>query len=197
MNEENRIRQIVIISGKGGTGKTSVAVSFASLFHSGGTACVIADCDVDAADMHLVTAPELISGERFISGNEAVIDEDNCVSCGKCFDLCRFGAVKQDRKTGKYIIDSTACEGCGVCADNCPAGAISFPERDCGEWMVSGTRYGTMVHAALHPGAENSGHLVTLVRTQASSIAEKEKAGIVLIDGPPGIGCPVIASITG
>lgn len=193
MNNNKKAKQIVIISGKGGTGKTSLAASFASLYKS----AVIADCDVDASDLHLVTGPVKISEHSFISGNEAVINAKDCTGCGNCAELCRFDAIDRDALSGKYFVDSLSCEGCGVCVDNCPAEAIRFPECSCGKWMVSNTRYGTMVHAKLNPGAENSGKLVTLVRNKALEISEKEEAGIILIDGPPGIGCPVIASITG
>lgn len=184
-------REIVVISGKGGTGKTSFTASFAVLARR----CVLADCDVDAADMHLILAPETIGRRRFRSGNEAVIRKDACTSCGKCMELCRFGAIGLE--AGSFSVDRFACEGCGVCVRCCPAGAIDFPECDCGEWMVSRTRAGTMVHARLTPGAENSGRLVSLVRREARRIAEADAAPLILVDGPPGIGCPVIASVTG
>jgi len=193
MAENKKATEIVIISGKGGTGKTSLTASFAALFKD----AVLADCDVDASDLHLVTSPETISEESFISGNEAVINKDLCTGCGRCASLCRFDAISRDAGTGKYFIENTGCEGCGVCVDNCPVNAIKFPERNCGRWMISETGYGTMVHARLNPGAENSGKLVSLVRNTARGIAEKQKADIILIDGPPGIGCPVIASLTG
>lgn len=193
MDDKKKAKQIVIISGKGGTGKTSITASFAALSRDS----VLADCDVDAADLHLVTSPRRISVNSFISGNEAIINSDSCTGCGKCAQLCRFDAISRNESTGKYFVESVSCEGCGVCVDNCPVNAIDFPESRCGEWMVSETKYGTMVHAKLNAGAENSGKLVTLVRNEAISAAEKENADLILIDGPPGIGCPVIASLTG
>ena len=187
------IHELVIISGKGGTGKTSVAASFAVL--AAGRA-VIADCDVDAADMHLVLAPKIIESVDFKSGNEAVIRREDCTGCGLCAELCRFGAVKL-LPDNSYRVDPVACEGCGVCVRFCPAGAIAFPERLCGEWMVSETRCGTMVHACLSTAAENSGKLVATVRCEARRIAEEKGLALIITDGPPGIGCPVIASLTG
>jgi MinD superfamily P-loop ATPase len=188
------VRELVVISGKGGTGKTSILASFAVL--SGRT--VLADCDVDAADLHLVLAPEVRRREVFRSGNEAVIHPELCDGCGKCAELCRFAAVSRTGNDGgRYRIDPTACEGCGVCVRHCPRGAIEFPERVCGEWFVSDTRCGPMVHARLHPAAENSGKLVATVRQEARRLAESEGFDQVLVDGPPGIGCPVISSVTG
>ena len=186
-------QELVIISGKGGTGKTSVAASFAVL--AAGRA-VIADCDVDAADMHLVLAPTIIESVDFKSGHEAVIRRETCTGCGLCSELCRFGAVKL-LPGNTYRVDPVACEGCGVCVRFCPAGAIAFPERLCGEWMVSETRCGPMVHACLAVAAENSGKLVSLVRREARRIAEEKGLPLIITDGPPGIGCPVIASMTG
>jgi len=187
------IQELVIISGKGGTGKTSLAASFAVL--AAGRA-VIADCDVDAADMHLVLTPKIIEGTDFKSGHEAVILSEKCAGCGLCVELCRFSAVKR-LPNNQYRVDPVACEGCGVCVRFCPAGAIAFPERLCGEWMVSETRCGTMVHACLGVAAENSGKLVSLVRREARRIAEEKGLPLLVTDGPPGIGCPVIASVTG
>jgi MinD superfamily P-loop ATPase len=187
------MHELVIISGKGGTGKTSIAASFAVL--SG--RAVMADCDVDAADLFLVLAPTVRERHEFISGREARIRKDDCTGCGECLDLCRFDAVKTSGRDGRLVIDPVACEGCGVCVRNCPEQAIDFPERLCGEWMVSETRCGPMVHARLGIAAENSGKLVTVVRREARRIAELEGRDLVLVDGPPGIGCPVIASLTG
>ncbi len=194
---ETKPQELVIISGKGGTGKTSVAASFAVL--AAGQA-VVADCDVDAADMHLVLAPKIIDSMDFRSGHEAVIRRETCTGCGLCAELCRFGAPKPlKRPFGKplYEIDPVACEGCGVCVRFCPAQAIAFPERLCGEWMVSETRCGPMVHACLSPAAENSGKLVATVRREARRVAEEKSLPLIITDGPPGIGCPVIASLTG
>lgn len=190
------MRELVIISGKGGTGKTSVTASFAVLAE----APVIADCDVDAADMHLILAPRVRQRHPFRAGHEAVICRRKCTGCGVCQTLCRFGAIAPDRDgngSPVYAVDPVACEGCGVCVRFCPEQAIDFPERLCGEWMVSETRCGPMVHARLGVAAENSGKLVSTVRKEARRIAEERHQGLILIDGPPGIGCPVIASLTG
>lgn len=184
---------MVVISGKGGTGKTSLTASFAFLSKN----AVVADCDVDAADLHLVLNPKIITRDRFKSGNLAVIDPAKCISCGKCELLCKFEAVSLNKRTGKYSVAETGCEGCGVCVRFCPVQAIGFPERDCGEWFVSQVSCGRMVHARLDSGAENSGKLVNLVRKKAKEEAEKMKSQLIIVDGPPGIGCPVIASVTG
>jgi len=190
------MRELVIISGKGGTGKTSIAASFAVL---AGRA-VLADCDVDAADLHLILSPQVKRRNAFRSGHEAVIRQTDCVASGDCERVCRFGAVRRldsGKESPKYVIDPVACEGCGVCVRFCPEQAIDFPERTCGEWFVSETRCGSMVHARLGIAAENSGKLVSLVRAQAREIAKTQKLDWLLIDGSPGIGCSVIASLTG
>ncbi len=185
------MKELVIISGKGGTGKTSVTASFAVLAGKS----VLADCDVDAADLHLLLKPEIRVRHEFISGREAVVDPEKCRGCGICREVCRFGAVSL--LDGKASVDPFSCEGCGVCVRSCPEEAIRFPERRCGEWYESETRYGPMIHARLAPAAENSGRLVTRVRKAAREAAEKSGCGFLLVDGPPGIGCPVIASVTG
>ncbi len=188
--------EIVIVSGKGGTGKTSLTASFAVL---AGRA-VIADCDVDAADLHLILAPRVKERREFRSGHEAVIRQDACTGCGVCLAHCRFGAVKDNVESGgngAFSIDPVTCEGCGVCVRFCPEHAIDFPERLCGEWMISETRCGPMVHARLGVAAENSGKLVSTVRREARCIAGEEHLPLIIVDGPPGIGCPVIASVTG
>ena len=190
---ETKCQELVVISGKGGTGKTSVAASFAVL--AAGRA-VVADCDVDAADLHLVLTPRIIESTDFKSGHEAVILREKCTACGLCADVCRFGAVTFF-PDNSYRVDPVACEGCGVCVRFCPAGAIAFPERLCGEWMVSEMRCGTMVHACLGVAAESSGKLVSLVRREARRIAGEKGLPLIITDGPPGIGCPVIASMTG
>ena len=190
------MRELVVISGKGGTGKTSLLACFAVLAGQ----AVMADCDVDAADLHLVLSPTVRRRETFRSGNEAVILPELCQDCGECLELCRFGAVSRDdgdARRAVYRIDPAACEGCGVCVDHCPAEAIRFPERVCGEWYLSDTRCGPMVHARLHAAAENSGKLVATMRREAQAVAKAGGHGLILVDGPPGIGCPVIASITG
>ena len=193
----NKVQELVIISGKGGTGKTSVAASFAVLANG---RAVIADCDVDAADMHLVLSPQIITRMDFKSGHEAIIQRGKCTGCGLCAELCRFNAPQYlKRPFGKplYEINPVACEGCGVCVRFCPVNAIIFPERLCGEWMISRTRCGTMIHACLGIAAENSGKLVATVRREARRVAEENGLNLIITDGPPGIGCPVIASMTG
>jgi MinD superfamily P-loop ATPase len=189
------MKELVIISGKGGTGKTSVTAAFAVLAEK----AVLADCDVDAADLHLVLKPDVRERHDFRSGHEAVIREADCTGCGVCLDLCRFEAVRRhDTEAGaRCVVDPVACEGCGVCVRFCPQTAIDFPERLCGEWMVSDTRCGPMVHARLGVAAENSGKLVATVRQEARRIAEEQGRNLVIVDGPPGIGCPVIASLSG
>jgi MinD superfamily P-loop ATPase len=190
------MKELVIISGKGGTGKTSVTASFAVLANRS----VVCDCDVDAADLHLVLEPTIRERHEFMSGREAVIRGEDCIACGICAELCRFGAIKT-RAIGDgsllYTADPIACDGCGVCVRFCPAAAIDFPERHSGEWFVSDTRCGPMVHARLGVAAENSGKLVSTVRREAKHLAEEENMNMVIVDGPPGIGCPVIASLTG
>lgn len=190
------MRELTVISGKGGTGKTSLTASFALLADRP----VITDCDVDAADLHLVLSPRVVERHEFRSGHEAVIRGEQCAGCGVCQTLCRFNAVTRVEIPGgeaEYRIDPVACEGCGVCVRFCPQQAIDFPERLCGEWMVSETRGGPMVHARLGVAAENSGKLVSTVRREARRIAEERDRPLILVDGPPGIGCPVIASVTG
>jgi MinD superfamily P-loop ATPase len=177
-----RAKQITVISGKGGTGKTSLVACFAALSRH----VVLADCDVDAADLHLVVEPRIIRREAFTGGKRARIKADQCTACGRCEELCRFGAISFDGPGNSFIkktfrVDPIACEGCGVCHWFCPAEAIEFLPAVSGEWFISETRFGPMVHAKLGVAAENSGKLVS----------------IVLVDGSPGIGCPVIASITG
>jgi len=190
------MRELVVISGKGGTGKTSLMASFAVLSEN----TVLADCDVDAADLHLVLSPRIQKRTTFQSGREASIREDLCTACGACLTLCRFGAIEEKRfseNEATYHIDPSFCEGCGVCAAFCPKGAVEMSPRVCGQWMISETRAGTMVHARLGIAAENSGLLVSTVKTEARKIAEATNAETILIDGPPGIGCPVIASLSG
>lgn len=191
-------RELVVISGKGGTGKTSIVASFAALAEK----AVLADCDVDAADLHLVLEPRIVRREDFSGGKRARIRPDRCAACGECVELCRFDAIHVDGPPGDgrgrtYRIDPIACEGCGVCAWFCPRDAIEFAPAINGEWYVSETRHGPMVHARLGVAEENSGKLVSTVRKEAGEIAREREASLVLIDGSPGIGCPVIASITG
>lgn len=189
------MKELVVISGKGGTGKTSVVAAFASL-----ASCkVLADCDVDAADLHLVLAPEVRSRHEFKAGHKACIDENACTGCGRCLGRCRFEAIGRREADNRIVcfVEPLACEGCGVCVDACPVSAIGFPEQISGEWYISDTHHGSMVHARLGINAENSGKLVSLVRQQARQLAKDENKDLILVDGPPGIGCPVIASLTG
>ena len=191
------MKELTVISGKGGTGKTSLVASFAALARSK----VIADCDVDAADLHLVTEPRLVERHSFTGGKTARIDEALCNGCATCADLCRFGAISADGPSNAltvetYAIDPLACEGCGVCVRFCEAGAIEFTETVQGEWFLSETRVGPMVHARLGIAAENSGKLVSLIRSRAREIATEKNLELIVVDGSPGIGCPVIASIT-
>ena len=185
------MKEIVIVSGKGGTGKTSLTASFALLANN----AVLGDCDVDAADLHLILTPTVRERHDFWSGHEAVINPKLCIPRGVCSKLCRFDAIS--KKDGTYYVDPTACEGCGVCAHFCPQGAIEMKDRLCGAWMISDTRAGPMVHAKLGVAAENSGKLVSTVRQEARRLANETQRDTILIDGPPGIGCAVIASVTG
>ena len=180
------MRELVILSGKGGTGKTSITAAFASLAEN----MVMCDADVDAADLHLILNPDFNKTSDFKGGNEAVINQDKCTECGKCIEVCRFDAISDTFK-----VDPIECEGCGVCFDLCPEEAIDFPEVICGQWHISNTRFGPMVHARLGIAQENSGKLVALVRQEAKKIAQKKDLDLILTDGPPGVGCPVIASI--
>ena len=182
------MKEIVIVSGKGGTGKTSIAGCFAALASNK----VLADADVDAADLFILLEPSIQSRESFRGGHTAFIDMDACVECGECLELCRYDAISQD-----YVVDKVDCEGCGVCAHFCPAEAIEMQENICGEWFVSDTRYGPFVHAKLGIAEENSGMLVTIVRHNAKLIAEEKRLDLIIVDGPPGIGCPVISAVTG
>lgn len=230
------MKEIVVISGKGGTGKTSMVGSFAALARQ----AVLADCDVDAADLHLLLSPTIVRREEFWCGHEAIIRQADCIGCGACLARCRYGAVQRmdgaedelmpgakttcdncsdgcrrscpvksadiieamravggRRKEHAFVIDPHLCEGCGVCVWSCPVKGIDFPERLAGEWYVSDTRHGPMVHARLIPGGENSGKLVSKVREAARDLAGERKADVVVVDGPPGVGCAVIASVSG
>ncbi len=182
------MKELIVISGKGGTGKTSLVAAFASLAQ--GT--ILCDADVDAADLHLIMNPTIQEAHDFQSGHTAVIDQDRCTQCGTCTEMCRWNAISDD-----FIIDAIECEGCGVCVHFCPKQAIGFPVNTSGQWFISETRYGPMVHARIGIAEENSGKLVTLVRQQARQKAEIKGLGMILTDGPPGVGCPVIASIGG
>ncbi len=192
------MKELVVISGKGGTGKTSIVASFAGLAQN----AVFADCDVDAADLHLVLEPKVKHESDFSGGKRASIVTEECVGCGKCRDLCRFDAVNSngsliDSEGETFTVDPISCEGCKVCVEFCPVGAIDFKDSINGRWFISDTRFGPMVHAELGIAEENSGKLVTLIRREAKRIATEEKRDLIIADGSPGIGCPVIASITG
>jgi len=181
------MKEVVILSGKGGTGKTSIVGSLAALAENK----VLADCDVDAADLHLILSPSIKEENEFWSGQVAVINEEECTQCGLCQDVCRFDAIKD------FKVDPISCEGCGFCSHICPVEAINMKDSLSGRWFISDTKYGHLVHARLGIAQENSGKLVALVRQQAKQIAEGARINYIISDGPPGIGCPVISSLSG
>ncbi|MDH4222291.1 MAG: ATP-binding protein, partial [candidate division Zixibacteria bacterium] len=192
------MKQLTVISGKGGTGKTVITAAFAALAEGK----VMADCDVDAADLHLLLHPRIKETHEFKGGSKAMLNIDLCTNCGKCLEVCRFGAIRKGEKKNserenQITIDPVSCEGCGVCTLICPVEAIQMKENLSGEWYLSDTKYGPMVHAKLGIAEENSGKLVNLVRQNARLTANRDNLGLVIVDGPPGIGCPVIASVTG
>lgn len=188
----NSIKEILIISGKGGTGKTTVASSLAKLLNNK----IIADTDVDAADMYIMLNPSDTEEHVFMgSSKEASIDAEKCTSCGLCAEKCRFNAIKEIN--GAYTVNPFSCEGCTLCYEICPSGAVTMNEAESGKWFISNTEYGTFIHARLNPGAENSGNLVSMVKHEAKVRAENESKKQILIDGPPGIGCPVTSSLSG
>jgi len=187
------MKEIVVLSGKGGTGKTSITASFAAI---SANQTVLADCDVDAADMHLLTAPEIIQTEDFYSGKEAFIKTEGCVHCYKCIKACHFDAISVIN--GDFVVDPMECEGCSYCFHVCPTQTIEMNSRLAGKFHISKTRFGnTLVHARLGIAADNSGKLVTKVRNEANRIAKEQKSDYILVDASPGIGCPVVASLTG
>ncbi|HUW46838.1 MAG TPA: ATP-binding protein [Dehalococcoidia bacterium] len=181
------MQEVVVLSGKGGTGKTSIVGSFAALAKSK----VLVDCDVDAATLHILLQPAIQEKHEFWSGQVAFIDEEKCTQCGLCQEQCRFAAIKD------FNVDAVSCEGCGFCSHICPAEAIIMKENMAGHWFISNTRYGSLVHARLGIAQENSGKLVALVKQQARQMADKNGADYIISDGPPGIGCPVISSLSG
>jgi MinD superfamily P-loop ATPase len=185
-------QELVVISGKGGTGKTSVVAAFAAL--AGGA--VLADCDVDAADLHLVLDPQIGPEHPFSGRRQAIVDSDACTACGRCAEVCRFAAVLGAPDSG-YSIDPIACVGCELCRRVCPSDAIRMEPVVNGAWMTSETRFGPLVHARLGVAEDNSGKLVTLVRNEARRVAEERGLPLVIVDGSPGIGCPVISSLAG
>jgi len=182
------VKQMTVLSGKGGTGKTTITASFADLAKN----AVIADCDVDAPDLHMLLHPQVLETQEFKGPKLAVIDKAMCTECGLCRESCKFDAVDEGLQ-----IDPFSCEGCGVCVVVCPVNAITLTERISGHAYVSRTEYGSMAHALLSPGEANSGKLVTLVRQNAKTLAERDNSDLIIIDGPPGVGCPLIASVTG
>ena len=182
------MKELIVISGKGGTGKTSLLAAIASIAENK----ILCDADVDAADLHLITNPKINKEHVFQSGHTANINRDKCTECGLCQDLCKWKAINDN-----FEVDPIQCEGCGVCVYFCPEKAIDFPVNTCGKWFVSDTRFGPMVHASLNIAEDNSGKLVSLVRQEARKLAEEKNLDLILTDGPPGVGCPVIASIGG
>ena len=185
------MKEIVIISGKGGTGKTVIAASIASLAKNK----VMGDCDVDASNLYLLLHPEIKETHQFYAGIIPNMDVKKCTNCGRCQEVCRFDAIKTVH--GQVTIDLVSCEGCGLCSRICPVEAIKMEENHCGEWYISETKYGPLVHARLGIAEENSGKLVTLVRQNVRIIAENNHSQLIIVDGPPGIGCPLIATLTG
>ncbi len=186
------MKELLVLSGKGGTGKTSITGSFATLCKN----VMLVDCDVDASDLHLLLSPEIKERHDFVSGVTAEIVADECTGCGTCVELCQYDAISLAQE-GHAMVDPLGCEGCAVCAHFCPEDAIGLEPNHCGFWYFSQTQYGPMVHAELMPGEENSGKLVSLVKQKARERAEKLGCDFMLVDGPPGIGCPVIASVSG
>ena len=182
------MKQVAIVSGKGGTGKTSIIASLAALARG---KAVFADCDVDAPDLHLILCPEILERREFYGIKRAFIDKEKCIQCGICQDSCRFGAIAD------FEVETPLCEGCGVCQLVCPEDAVDMRDVQAGEAYISQTRFGPMVHAELYPGEEASGKLVAMVREMARDLAAEKNLDLILIDGSPGIGCPVIASLTG
>jgi len=181
------MKEVVVLSGKGGTGKTSIVGSFAAIAKNK----VLADCDVDAADLHLLLQPTIQDEREFWSGQVAVIDQEKCTRCGLCQELCRFKAIDDFR------VDPVSCEGCGFCSHICPVEAVTMTENLAGKLSISDTKYGPLVHARLGIAQENSGKLVATVRQQAREMAKKLELDYIITDGPPGIGCPVISSLSG
>jgi MinD superfamily P-loop ATPase len=186
-NGLGEMKELVVLSGKGGTGKTSLVGCFAALAENK----ILVDCDVDAADLHLLLEPSVRETHQFRSGRKPVINSQRCTKCGLCVEVCRFSAIHE------FTVDMLTCEGCGFCAEVCPAGAITMEERTCGRWFVSDTGFGPLVHAELGIGEDNSGKLVATIRQAAHELARRESREFVISDGPPGTGCPVISSLSG
>lgn len=182
------MKELVIVSGKGGTGKTTLTASFAALSYDK----VMADCDVDAADLHLLLKPNILKTEKFISSQVAVIDQESCLACDICRDVCRFDAISED-----YVVNPMDCEGCRLCERMCPIEVIHMEKQENGKWHIADTEFGPMVFAQLGVAEENSGQLVSLVRKEAQKLAKEKNLNYIIIDGPPGVGCPVNSAITG
>jgi len=182
------MKQITVISGKGGTGKTILTASFAFLAENK----MMVDCDVDAADLHLLLHPDIKERYEFRSGENAEIDKNLCNKCRRCIEVCRFDAISED-----FIVDPISCEGCGLCNRICKVNAIKMKENISGEWFISDTKYGPFVHARLGIAEDNSGKLVAKIKEEAYKLAEKNNLEYLIVDGPPGIGCPVVASLSG
>ena len=187
MTEQNNVKQLAIVSGKGGTGKTTIAAAFASIAKNK----ILVDCDVDAADLHLLLQPKIVTQEKYFGGRSPHVDLGKCTQCGLCTEICRFNAI------GNGLVNSISCERCGFCSHICPEEAVTMREAFSGDWFVSETPYGPFVHARLGIGEENSGKLVTVVRKKAMEVVQEKGLELILIDGPPGIGCSVTASLTG
>lgn len=196
----DKAKQLIILSGKGGTGKTSICAAFAHLSMMHGTLppSVFVDADVDAANLSLVLQPSISDPKEFWGGSIAVINADQCVNCGACAAVCRFDAIFPDPKGAQMQwIDPIVCDGCAACVYACPEGAIRMVQQQEGNWFQSNTSFGSLFHAELFPGKENSGKLVTLIKQQARLFASENHSPLLIIDGPPGIGCPVISACAG
>jgi len=191
------VTQLVVLSGKGGTGKTNLSAAFSHLYQQKypGHLALLVDADVDAANLALLLEAEELSKEAFIGGAIARIDPDLCTDCGRCQEVCHFDAVISREE--KFCIDPIACEGCAACLYQCPENAIALQKQQAGEWYISETPYGKFFHAHLYPAQENSGKLVALIKSRAQEELENSSADLMLVDGPPGIGCPVISAVSG
>jgi MinD superfamily P-loop ATPase len=191
------MKQLVILSGKGGTGKTSVAAAFSHMAVEGPDqiSTVLTDADVDASNLELLLAPRVLEREDFWGGQVAVINHAACISGGDCVEVCRFDAIYESYNL--YHVDPIACEGCASCMYQCPRDAITMEKQIAGQWFRSESRFGPLFHAELYPAQENSGKLVTLIKQHARLMALDEGYELVIVDGPPGIGCPVISAASG
>lgn len=194
----NKLKQVVVLSGKGGTGKTSLSAALIHLASQSPYPPVFVDADVDAANLALVTEASRLESHPFLGSYLAEIDPVTCQQCGKCFEVCRFGAIHPPTAPqASYTVNKLLCEGCAACVHTCPEKAIRMTQQQDGDWFQSETPYGHLFHAELSPAAENSGKLVTTVKQQAKLFAEDHGRELLLVDGPPGIGCPVISASAG